>query len=116
LRYRDPGQRVGSDRREGQGGAAESARTALFRRPVTLELHAEPIGDPVDVVVVGDDLVGVDDRAVLEAVRAQPVEIFLEDLGGSERQLAGVLEERREPRRELVVVAGDDRLRQRSVT
>jgi hypothetical protein len=48
-------------------------------------LNAEPVGDAVDVVVVGDDLVRVDDRAVVEAVRAQPLEVCLEDLGGSER-------------------------------
>jgi len=48
-------------------------------------LHAEPVGDAVDVVVVGDDLVRVDDRAVVEAVCAQPLEVCFEDLGGSER-------------------------------
>ena len=85
LLDRQPGNRVGSDRREGQVGAGVSARAALFRRPVALELHAEPVGDAVDVVVVGDDLVRVDDRAVVEAVRAQPLEVCLEDLGGSER-------------------------------
>jgi hypothetical protein len=49
-------------------------------------------------------------------VRTQPVEVFLDDLGRRECQLVGVLEERREPRRELVGVSGDDRLRERSVT
>jgi hypothetical protein len=79
-------------------------------------LHAEPVGDAVDVVVVGDDLVRVDDRGVVEAVRAQPLEVCLEALGGSERQLAGVLEQRGEPRPEFLDVSGDDRLRERSVT
>jgi hypothetical protein len=79
-------------------------------------LHAEPVGDAVDVVVVGDDLVGVDDGAVVEAVRAQPVEIVFADVCGRERQLAGVGKQRCKPGLERVQVAGDDRLRQRSVT
>jgi hypothetical protein len=47
---------------------------------------------------------------------AQPLEVLLDDLGGSERQLAGVLEQRGQPRPESLDVSGDDRLRERSVT
>jgi hypothetical protein len=79
-------------------------------------LHAEPVGDAVDVVVAGDDLVRVDDRAVVEAMRTQPLEVLLDDLGGSECQLAGVLEQRGEPRPMFLDVSGDDRLRERNVT
>jgi hypothetical protein len=79
-------------------------------------LHAEPVGDAIDVVEVGDDLVRVDDRAVVEPVRAQPLEVLLDDLRWCECQFAGVLEQRGEPRPVFLDVSGDDRLRQRSVT
>jgi hypothetical protein len=113
---RQPRNRVGSDRWKGQVGAGVSARTALFRGPVALELHAESVGDAIDVVEVGDDLVRVDDRAVVESVRAQPLEVLLDDLRRCECQFAGVLEQRGEPRTVFLDVSGDDRLRQRSVT
>ena len=61
-------------------------------------------------------MVGVDDCAVVEAVWAQPVEIVLADVCGGERQLAGVGKQRCKAGLERVQVAGDDRLRQRSVT
>jgi hypothetical protein len=79
-------------------------------------LDAEPVGDAIDVVVVGDDLVGVDDGTVVEAVCAQPVEVVFGDVCRGERQLARVCEQRRQPSADIAEVAGDDRLRQRSVT
>jgi hypothetical protein len=89
---------------------------APFRRPVGLELNAEPVGDSVHIVEVGDDLVGVDDAPVVQPVGTEPVEVVLDDLCRRERQLGCVVEQRGEPRPELVDVAGDDRLRRRSVT
>jgi hypothetical protein len=40
-------------------------RLASSLGPVVLKLHTEPVGHAVDVVVVGDHLVGVDDRSVV---------------------------------------------------
>lgn len=40
-------------------------RAARFLRPTLLELDAETVGHPIDVVVVGDDLIGIDGGAVV---------------------------------------------------
>ena len=64
---------------------AHSAARPAVRRPAVLELDAEPVCDPVDVIEIGDDLVGVDDRAVIEPGATERCEIGLGERGGSPR-------------------------------
>lgn len=54
-----------------------------------LKLHAERVGDAVDVVEVADDLRGVVDRRIREASRAQAVNVRLSHRRGRRRQLIG---------------------------
>jgi hypothetical protein len=83
--------------------------------PARLQLDAEAVRDPVDVVVVGDDLVGVDDRAVVEPVLPQLFDVARRDRGRRTRQLKRVGEERAQSGLQLSVCARGDRLGQRGV-
>ena len=69
--------------------------------PLRLVLDADAVGDPCHVVEVADDLDRVRDGGVVEALRAQRVDVRLVDLRGEVRQLDGELAERPFSRSEL---------------
>ena len=67
----------------GDNMASRSAGFALFPgRDEGFQVDAEAVGDAVDVVEVGDGLHRVVDGAVVEAVRAQGLDVRLGDAGG----------------------------------
>ena len=59
-----------------------------------LPLDAEGIGEPDEVVEDADDVRGGDDRCFAPAVATQRLDVRVDDLVGSERQLLGVLAQR----------------------
>src|SRR5262245_57553285 len=60
---------------------------AIARSPhLRLEVHAQAVGDAVDVAEVRDDLRRVVDRAVVQARRAQGLEVLLLEAPGVEGQ------------------------------
>jgi hypothetical protein len=107
------------DREPGQGAGRNRSRVSLHATralgPLRLELHAEPVGDPVHVVVVGDDLVRIDDRAVVNARGPKPLDVGLGDRRRGARELGRVGEQRTEPCVEVVPACGGDRLRERRI-
>ena len=87
--------------------AAAGQPTSL--RPVGLVFDADGLGDPVDVVEVGDDLDRIVDRGVAPPLAAQARDVRLTDGRGPVRQEHGEVAERANPRLELrlpVVVGG----------
>lgn len=70
----------------------------MVRVPVRLGADPDRLGDPVDVVEVGDHLDGVVDRRVREPVGAQPVDLSLSDGGRLERQVDREVAERPQAR------------------
>jgi len=90
------------------GGAYGRRRTATSR-PVGLVLDADGLGDPVDVVEVGDDLDRVVDRGVIPPRVAHAGDVLLAYGGGLVRQEHGEIAECTDPGLELrlpVVVGG----------
>jgi len=82
---------------------------------VGLALDAEPRGDAVDVVEVGDEVVGVDDRAVIEAQLSEWREILHTQGRRGVHELLGVAAECGRALGDSFDVTGDDRLRERRV-
>ena len=69
--------------------------------PIGLVVDADAVRDPRHVVEVADDLDRVRDGRVVEALRAQRVDVGLLDLGREVRQLDGELAQRAFARGEL---------------
>lgn len=68
------------------------------RERSALELDAEPGGQPIDIVEIGDDADEVVDAAVAEVLRAKRREISFGDRGGRARQLERELDHGARPR------------------
>ena len=92
------------------------ARTARFFRPAIFELNPETVGDAVDVVVVRDDLVGIDDCPVVESKPAKLLDIIPLHAVRSQRQLYRITAQGRHTLVELFESPGGDRLRKRGVS
>jgi hypothetical protein len=69
------------------GWRAPSLKRLLRRDPVRLVFDPDSVRDARDVVEVADDLDRVRDRRVVEAVRAEGVDLGLADLRGPMREL-----------------------------
>ena len=58
-----------------------------------LQVHIQSVGDPVDVVEVGDDLGGIMNGAIVEADGAEALDVGMGDGPGVVRQLHRVVAE-----------------------
>ncbi len=100
--------RVGHRHRQGahartraRATAEDRCRPTLGRRPLRLVLDPDPVGHAGHVVEVADDLDRVRDRRVVEAVRAECVDVRLVDLRREVGQLDGELAQSALPLRQL---------------
>lgn len=74
--------------------SCEKDSRLFFRGHPFFQVHAECIGDAVDVVEIGDHLHGVVNGRAGKSLRAQQIEIFWRYLGGPQSELLRKLEQR----------------------
>lgn len=61
----------------------------MFRLHTFFQIDTQSVSDAVDVIKIGDDLGGVGNASIVEAVLLQGVHIGLANLAGCFRQLDG---------------------------